>query len=110
METIEHLRQLFEYDDWANQRTIAALEVNSSGKSLHILAHILITRQEYFERLDGKDSTGFDFWPDLNLDACKKLAGKLSDNYRQLLGDSTESDLERIAKYKTSEGVPHENN
>src|SRR5687768_14713993 len=109
MQTIEHLRHLLEYDDWANRRTIDALEAAMSERSLAILAHLLITKQEYFDRLSGKDSTGFDFWPDLDLDHCRTLATQTSRNYTRLLQSSVESDLERIASYKTSEGVPHEN-
>jgi len=109
METIEHLKHLFEYDDWANQRTIAAMDINGSYRSRRILAHILITRQEYLERLGCKDSTGFDFWPVLDLEDCKKLARTLREDYRLLLKDLNESDLDRKAKYKTSEGVLHEN-
>lgn len=109
MDTIEHLRRLFDYDDWANGRTFSALEISRSERSLSILAHILITKQEYFDRLGGKDSTGFDFWPGLDLAECKQLARTISDNYAQLLRDSDESGLERIAKYKTSEGIAFEN-
>ena len=107
---IEYLRQLFEYDDWANRRTIEALEKTYSDKSRRILAHMLITKQEYFDRLHGKDSTGFDFWPDLDLAGCSKLAASANENFRKLLDGSDESELERIARYKTSEGVPYENN
>ena len=105
---IEYLRQLFEYDDWANRRTIAALEANYSDKSRRILVHILITKQEYFDRLRGKDSTGFDFWPDLDLSGCLKLADATNEHLRKLLTGLDESGLDRIASYKTSEGVPYE--
>ena len=107
---IEYLRQLFEYDDWANRRTIDALAANYSDKSRRILVHILTTKQEYFDRFQGKDSTGFDFWPDLDLEGCRGLADATNENFRKLLLESDESGLDRIAPYKTSEGVPHENN
>jgi uncharacterized damage-inducible protein DinB len=105
----EHLRHLFEYDDWANRRTIAALEIGHSERSVQILAHILITKQEYFDRLGGKDSTGFNFWPDLDLEACRGLAEKTTEQYSALLDNLDDSRLEQIAKYKTSEGIPYEN-
>jgi uncharacterized damage-inducible protein DinB len=109
MDTIEHLRHLFEYDAWANRRTIVALENATSARSLQILAHLLITKQEYFERLYGKDSTGFDFWPDLTIDGCRELTRSTHENYVRLLDGADESLLERKASYKTSEGVPYEN-
>ena len=110
METLDHLRHLFDYDDWANRQTIAALEKNYSDRCRRVLVHILITKQEYFERLNGKDSTGFDFWPDLDLDGCTKLATATNEDFQGLLSASDESGLDRSAKYKTSEGVPYENN
>src|SRR4030095_11788463 len=99
---IEYVRQLFEYDDWANRRTIGALETGYSDRSRRILAHILITKQEYFDRLHGKDSTGFDFWPDLDLDECRKLSEATNQNFRELLGESDEAGLDRVVAYKTS--------
>jgi uncharacterized damage-inducible protein DinB len=109
MNTIDHLRHLFEYDEWANRRTIGALGQNSSEKSLRIFAHLLITKQEYFDRLDGKDSTGFNFWPEWTLDECTQFATSTNESYRKLLAGFGEDDLDRIASYKTSEGVPHQN-
>ena len=109
METVEHLRLLFNYDDWANRRTISALEAAPSDKSRHILAHLLITKQEYFERLNGKDSTGFDFWLDMTLDGSTWLRRSTHANYSRLLDGADESMLEQIAKYKTSAGVPYQN-
>jgi uncharacterized damage-inducible protein DinB len=89
METIEHLRGLFVYNDWANWRIIRSLGENSSARSLQILAHLLITEKEYFERLYGKDSTGFDFWQELSLAECANLAQETTENYERLLKDST---------------------
>ena len=109
MNTVEHLRDLFRYDDWANHQILDALRVQTSARSLQILAHLLITKQEYFERLSGKDSTGFDFWPDLDLDGCENLWASTHTNYTSLLDGADESLLERAASYKTSEGVPYEN-
>ena len=109
MQTADHLRHLFEYDDWANRRTLDSLRDQTSERSRQILAHILITKQEYFERLRGKDSTGFNFWPDLSVDECARLTDITTDNYKRLLDDADESLLDRTAAYKTSEGVPFEN-
>ena len=109
MDTLEHLRQLFAYNDWANRRIIAALKKTESEKARKILAHLLVTEKEYFERLYGKDSTGFDFWQDLSLIDCEKLARETAERYEKLLRGFEEKNLETIAGYKTSEGVPFEN-
>ncbi|HLM03160.1 MAG TPA: DinB family protein [Pyrinomonadaceae bacterium] len=109
MNTVEHLRHLFAYNDWANRRIIVALKNSPSEKSRKILAHLLVTEQEYFARLYGKDSTGFDFWQNLTLEDCGALARETSEKYEQLLRGFDDEGLDIRAAYKTSEGVAYEN-
>ena len=100
MQTIEHLRELFRYNDWANRRIIVALKTGVSERSLQILAHLLITEAEYYERLYGKDSTGFNFWPNLTLADCGELAKATAegrpDAVTPLLGETVEIDDQDI--------------
>ena len=109
METVEHLRELFDYNDWANRRVVHALKLNRSEKARKILAHLLITEKEYFERLYGKDSTGFDFWQDLSLEDCGDLAKENAENYERILQRFDDEGIGQTANYKTSEGVAHRN-
>lgn len=109
MHTVEHLRQLFAYNDWANRRIIVALKTAGSDKCLSILTHLLTTENEYYERLYGKDSTGFDFWPDLTLNECGTLARESSERFEKLLRRFDEEGLDIRAHYRTSEGIPCEN-
>ena len=109
MNTIEQLRQLYNYNDWANRRMITALKENCSEQMRKILAHLLITEREYFERLYGKDSKGFDFWPDLTLEECGALAREVAESYEKLLRRFEEEGLDLTARYRTSEGVWCEN-
>ncbi len=109
MDTVEHLRELFIYNDWANRRIVAALKLNQSEKAQRILAHLLVTEKEYFDRLYGKDSTGFDFWQDLSEEECGRLAQENAENYEGILKRFDDEGLGQIARYKTSEGVAHEN-
>ena len=109
METVEHLRHLFAYNDWANRRMVTALTENKSEKARRILAHSLITEKEYYARLGGRDSTGFDFRPDLPIEKCAELARENAETYERLLRDFEEENLNLRAEYKTSEGVAEEN-
>ena len=109
MNSIEHLRELYIYNDWANRRLITALKKSPSEKAQRVLAHLLITEKEYFARLYGKDSTGFDFWQDLSLDDCGKLAQENAENYEHLLKRFDDEGLGQIAGYKTSKGVSQQN-
>ncbi len=109
MNSIEHLRELYIYNDWANRRLITALKNAPSEKARRILAHLLITEKEYFARLYGKDSTDFDFWQDLPLEGCGLLAQENAENYEHLLKRFDDEGLGQIAEYKTSEGVSQQN-
>ncbi|HQU83367.1 MAG TPA: DinB family protein [Pyrinomonadaceae bacterium] len=110
MNSLEHLRELFEYNDWANRRLIMALKENYSEKAHKIIAHLLVTENEYYERLFGKDSFGFDFWQDLSLEDCGNLAREISDRFEKLLRRFEEEGLAIKTQYRTSEGVWYENN
>lgn len=109
MDSIEHLREMFAYDDWANRRIIVALKGSPSEKAVAVLAHLLITKQEYFERLYGKDSTGFDFWPAMSLDDCSRLSQETAESYERLLKQFDDEGLGLTASYRTSEGLPCKN-
>lgn len=109
MHTVEHLRELYVYNDWANRRIIRALKDAKSEKCRRILAHLLITEQEYFERLYGKDSFGFDFWQDLNLEECGDLARATAERFETLLRKFDDEGLDMKTSYRTSEGVWYEN-
>ena len=109
METVAHLRHLFEYNDWANRRLLVAVKSSGSDRCREILAHLLITEKEYYERLYGKDSTGFDFWPDLTVEECGTLARETAEAYEKLLRRFDEDGLDIRAKYRSSEGFPYEN-
>ncbi|MBK9156088.1 MAG: DinB family protein [Chloracidobacterium sp.] len=110
MHTIEHLRHLFAYNDWANRRLIVTLKESDSEKARKILAHLLITEKEYYERLYGKDSTGFDFWPELSVEECGGLARETAERFEKLLRRFDEEGLEYTSRYRTSEGEEKVNN
>ena len=109
MQTVDHLRELFRYNDWANRRIIVSLKQDRSERCLQILAHLLITENEYYARLYGKDSTGFNFWPELSIEECGELARSTAEKYDKLLRRFDEEGLDLSTRYRTSEGIPHTN-
>jgi hypothetical protein len=63
METIEMIRQLVKYNEWANRRALDSLKdpANHSPKAVRALAHSLIAEKTWLRRmLANEDSTGFD--------------------------------------------------
>ncbi len=100
---------MYAFNDWANRRAVAAVRDSGSDRARGVLAHFLTTEIEYFDRLYGKDSKGFDFWPDLTVQECGDMARESAERYERLLRKFDEEGLDHSARYRTSEGVWHEN-
>jgi uncharacterized damage-inducible protein DinB len=109
MNTVDHLRELFHYNDWANRRMIVAVKTSGSDRCRKILAHNLITEAEYLDRFSGKDSTGFDFWPEISIDDLGELARSTAGRFEKLLRRFDEEGLDITIRYRTSQGQPEEN-
>lgn len=111
METLENLRRLFSYNEWANRRTIDSLNepANPSPKAIRALAHLLIAEQTWLARMvSNLDTTGFDFWQGSSLEECGRLADEVRQAYRDLLSGMTEERLDAKATYKNSKGVEYQ--
>ncbi|MDQ2746318.1 MAG: hypothetical protein M3T96_03555 [Acidobacteriota bacterium] len=109
MDSIEHLRELYVYNDWANRRCVHALKQNGSEKSLQILAHLLVNEAAYYDRLHGTDLFGFNPWQNLTLEECGNLARENAERYEKLLRKFDDEGLDLKTSYRTSEGVWYEN-
>ncbi len=109
MQTVEHLRGLFDYNDWANRRILVAVRESGSDRCREILAHLLTAQAEWFARVYGKNSTGMDFWPDLSIDECGALAREMAESFEKLLRRFEEEGLDLSVKYFSSSGLPYVN-
>ena len=111
METIETIRRLFKFNEWANRRAIDALKdpANHSAKAVRALAHLVIAEDAWLARmLTSQDSTGFDFWQGSTLEECEQLASEVMKGYADLLGGLTEQKLDDTATYKNSKGIEYQ--
>lgn len=111
METIETLRQLFSYNEWANRQMLDSLGklANPNLKATRALAHLLISEKTWAARLQANlDTTGFDFWQGTTLDECNQLADEVGQVYHQLFSELTEEALDSRATYKNSKGVEYQ--
>ena len=108
MESLSHLKLLFGFNDWANRCVFEEAQRARSDQITKYLTHILVTEDEYYRRLFGKDSTGFDFWPVLTIDECRVLLDTNVKLYSGLLDGFDEEGLGQKVSYKTSEGVEFE--
>lgn len=104
MTSLDHLKTLFRFNDWANRRLVSALRNTECPEADRYMAHVLITEKEYYERMFGKDSTGFDFWPALSVEEMSSLAMENAGKYEQLLDRFDDEGLGQTVDYRTSAG------
>lgn len=104
MNSLDHLKLLFRHNDWSNRKVVAVLKQHDCPEAVRLMSHVLVTELEYFNRMFGKDSTGFDFWPDADPDGLSALAMKVTEDYERLLERFDDEGLGQTARYKTSEG------
>lgn len=106
---IQHLLRSFQYDAWANRRTLSALRQVSPEKlddrSIQIMAHLLQAQNVWLKRMRREDLTGLAIWPDLTLDQCEPLLEENARGYQQFLATLSPDRLAEIIAYRTSTGV-----
>jgi uncharacterized damage-inducible protein DinB len=113
METLRHLRRLFEYDLWANRRafeSLRQLEVSrgDGARALRAFVHLLVAEREWLMRLEeSRDTTGFNFWPDATHEACAAMLEENRAAFASLFERLAAEDLARTATYKNSKGVAY---
>lgn len=110
MHTIEMLRQLVAYNRWAGRLIIESLKQkpNADPQAVRALVHLLVAEREWLMRLtQGKDNSGYNFWPEMSLAECESLMREVHSAYDKLLSNLTEEKLDDVATYKNSQGVEY---
>lgn len=103
-------RGLFHYTHWANQEILSGLKHGAppNQKALRLFAHLLKAEEGWLHRMQGGDTFGMNFWPDLTVEECEHLADQMREAYDSFLGNLTEEDLGRKAVYRNSQGTEYQ--
>jgi len=101
---IELIRKLFEYDNWAIDRELDALEGVDNPEALKMLGHILAAKRIWLVRLNGEDSSTVATFPDLSLADGRKLAAELAMSYAGILVSLTDTSAAETITYKNTKG------
>lgn len=111
METIDTIKQLLAYNQWANRRVLDSLKdpANHHPKAVQAFAHLLLAEKMWLARLlKNVDNTGFNFWPATSLDECAALAEENQRAFAALFDKLTKANLESVATYKNSKGTEYQ--
>ena len=110
MQTLDVMRGLLSYNEWASNKMMDSLRQSSnpSAKAVRALAHLLIAEKTWLLRLQtNQDSTGFDFWQGTTLEECEALALEVKKAFAALMDELTEEKLDLVATYKNSKGTQY---
>ncbi len=103
---LEFLRNLFAYDKWAIDRSLATIQAPLNSRAQLMLSHILLAEKIWLTRLRGEDSSTINVFEELPLDECIRLSAELNTTYIDYIGSLAENDLDTLISYKTIKGDP----
>jgi uncharacterized damage-inducible protein DinB len=105
MTMLEHIGNLFSYDDWANREVLTSLETLGSppGRSVKFLAHIISAERLWLERLLTQKQTD-PVWPLFTLKDCKAGIDQLPRLWKNYLTSLGEAGLSDSCTYKNTKG------
>lgn len=109
MTDINRLKQLFNYDRWANRRVARALDgapLNSESEAVRLMAHIGASQQIWYRRIMGGSTDAIELWPgDQPIQAVVKQLEEMHRAWRELL-DGPSFDAARTISYRNTKGIP----
>ena len=110
--------KMYDHLNWANKRILTSLESfdnaqhkaidNAEHKAIQLFAHILQSEQVWFTRLQGKDTTSMELWPDADLHICAQLVIYNQSDFRAYLTQRTNADLDGLISYKNQAGSTYQ--
>lgn len=116
---IEDFRTLYDYNSWANHRTLdtcAALapeqftrDLGSSFRSVRdTLVHILGAEWIWLERWHGRTPAGLPTAADFpDLESVRRRAAEIDRNLVDYVASLTQDDVQRVIELKTLAGTPY---
>ena len=105
MTMLEHLGNLFSYDDWANREVLGSLRALNAPpeRSVKLLAHVVSAERLWLQRLLVQKQT-LPVWPMFTLAQCKLQVDQLPMLWKSYLTALGEAGLARSLTYKNTKG------
>ena len=107
----KHFTDLFEYNDWANQRMIITLEEEKSDdyQLLLLLSHLLSSQIVWLNRVKELPTSPFPLWEKYKLRELQSMNEESTANWLDFIGKHKENTFEEMIFYKNSKGKKFEN-
>lgn len=109
MSSLEHVRRLHRWDQWANRLTLDSMQgVEDEGYSLRMFDHILKAQQAWLMRLRGEDSSKVSIWAEGDFDDCVKRLDSLATEITEHLDGLSDLDMDGTISYSNQWGESFE--
>ena len=105
---LEALRRLFAQVEWADQRTLGALEQGSTANPTiaKLFGHVLGAEHIWLRRMRGLPQT-VAVWPEPEVSGWAQLLRDNAVGYRELLASLDEAGLDRGVTYRNTQGLQY---
>ena len=107
MESLDSLRQLFDYDYWANQaalRSIATLNP-TPDRVLNVAGHIVGAQRVWLGRLEGPGDAPPAPWPLMSLDEATAAIAEMHQRWKSFFGNLQPERLNEDLVHRNSKGA-----
>jgi uncharacterized damage-inducible protein DinB len=102
----KYFLDLFEYNNWANDRIILKLQTIDQefnfSEPVKIFGHIISSQDVWLERVKGKSSYNIDLWEDFSIQELEILSSNSSKEWKKYLTRYSEKKILEICVYKNS--------
>lgn len=106
MSAHDHIVRLFVHLAWADREALRSLRESAADlpKPRELMAHVLGAESVWLARIEGRDPE-VPVWPELSLDACEELAGRVHAAYAGLATRLDDEGHRRNVRYRNSAGL-----
>ena len=107
MDTLEHLRRLHRYEDWANRRTLAALRAPgaASERAAAWMGHVVGASRLWLSRLQ-RDPHPPQVWPRMTPAECDQAWADTAERWSAWIAELRPDSLSETIEYVNSKGEP----
>ncbi len=107
MENLNFIRQLFEYDYWANRETLASLATGAGDaeRPRRYFSHVLGAQMVWLARFDDPNPPSAQSWPTLSVEECRQAIEDLHGQWTALLERLSPEKLEEDLAYRNTKGA-----
>lgn len=104
----KYFLDLFEYNNWANDKIILKLhELNYEFKEQHplkILSHIISSQDTWLERVKGTKTYNIFLWEEYSIQEIEVLSISSHKGWIKFISKMSEKNFDSVCSYKNSKG------